>query len=402
MAKETKLLRKMYLMSDASIQKLKELDEAEKAFSILDKKMKTILYNKKLSAHTKWMLYSNLLQKYDNMRRQISLEYKNKVDSKGNKVETKDETDSPATKEQRFVTPINPFDQNIRDNIPNINDMDFSNEFENRDNSELFGEGELEPLSPNASRRLSAFSVASATKKSAVPLRHHLMQDLSWMANNDRDVADINITIPSVDDDDDDELDPPPKKKVKNSVSLTINGYIYSIHKDDVEDFKEFASEELRRYPKQTKLLDHRFQEWKKRKDREYREMAEAEQILVEKEKKRLKRRQEESETAKLLEQNRFEVEQKRQQKEQMEHWSGAEHISMTNRKSKSPVKTAVKTEKPKTTTTKIRAVSKTQPSVANMFPKSKSADERKARLEARLNNAQKGKGKSIQWYRMK
>lgn len=82
MAKETKLLRKMYLLSDASVQKLKELDDAEKEFTTLDHRMKKILYDKKLTGHTKWMLYNNLLEKYNNLRRKMSREYETTKDKR--------------------------------------------------------------------------------------------------------------------------------------------------------------------------------------------------------------------------------------------------------------------------------------------------------------------------------
>lgn len=127
MAKETKLLRKMYLLSDASVQKLKELDDAEKEFTTLDHRMKKILYDKKLTGHTKWMLYNNLLEKYNNLRRKMSREYETTKD-KRKKIESNTQTE----------TRVNPFDLNIRDNIPEFDEFGFSNGAENRNNKLSF------------------------------------------------------------------------------------------------------------------------------------------------------------------------------------------------------------------------------------------------------------------------
>lgn len=395
MAKETRLLRKMYLLSDASVQKLKELDDVEKAFTTLDKKMKQILYNKKLSGHTKWLLYSNLLQKYDALRRRMGHEYDVKIQS-SKKNDSEVQTDN--------ANKTNPFNQNIHDNIPDLNDLDFSNDFEQRNNSEFYnglenhiiGEGELEQLSPQSSRRLTAFSTASASKKSVVPLRHHLMQDPSWLGDDSHNLMNPDNTIleeeesPVYDEDRGEEEPneeyrlPPPPKKQKNSVSIELKGHVYSIHKDDVDDFRDFAAEEFTTYPKQEKLMNSRFQMWKKRKNKEFEELMKAEKIMIEKEKKR--KRIEEAALAKKMENNRREEEKKRREEERALHWSGTESVSSKNRKSKSPVAKQ-----------KTKSRGKEQLSVAAFFPKTKQGP---ARMTTR-SNFQKGGG-IVKWFRMK
>lgn len=298
MAKETKLLRKMYLLSDASVQKLKELDDAEKEFTTLDQRMKKILYNKKLTGHTKWLLYNNLLEKYNNLRRKMSQEYGKTKDSR-KKIET--DTQTETHQKQQAAPRVNPFDMNIHDNIPDFDELDFSNEFENQNNSEFFnnlenriiGEGELEPLSPNSSRRLSAFSVASASKKSTNPLRHHLMPDPTFIHDESYNFNNPNNTIPE--EELSGEIQTTPKKKAvkpKNSVTLFLNNHNYSIHKDDEHDFREFAADEFKKYPMQDKLQDWRFQLFKKRKNEEFIKQMEAEKQLVENEKIKAKKTQ--------------------------------------------------------------------------------------------------------------
>lgn len=382
MAKETKLLRKMYLLSDASVQKLKELDDAEKEFTTLDHRMKKILYDKKLTGHTKWMLYNNLLEKYNNLRRKMSREYETTKD-KRKKIESNTQTE----------TRVNPFDLNIRDNIPEFDEFGFSNGAKNRNNNEFFnnlenkidGEGELEPLSPTSNRRLSAFSVASTSKKSSNPIRHHLMQDPTFTPDESYSLANPDNTIHEIESDE--ETPVLLKKKThkpKNSVTLFINDHNYSIHKDDEDDFRDFAADEFKKYPMTEKLQDWRFQLFKKRKIKEFQEQMAAEKLMVDNEKKKAEKRKAEAEMAKLMDQNRREEEDNNREEEHIQHWSGA---STTNRKSKSPIKKRIKIVVPR--------IKPQQPSMAEVFVKTKPT-----RAVTRLQ--QKGKGKSVRWYHMR
>lgn len=51
--KDMQLLNKMYLMSEATIEKIKDVENMERNFTALDKSMKDVLYNKKLNDHEK-------------------------------------------------------------------------------------------------------------------------------------------------------------------------------------------------------------------------------------------------------------------------------------------------------------------------------------------------------------
>lgn len=53
MAKDSKALKKMYLLSESTFQKIKDIEDAERNFSTLDKAMKSVLYNNKISNHKK-------------------------------------------------------------------------------------------------------------------------------------------------------------------------------------------------------------------------------------------------------------------------------------------------------------------------------------------------------------
>lgn len=125
MAKETKQLKKMYLLSEAAVERLKQLDEVEKEFTVLDKRMKKILYSKKLKGHTKWIMYNHLLQKYNELRRKMSNEYHKELNAKKSSTENKTmETQTNATS-----PPTNPFGNIYQ---PNFDDLEFENEFENQ------------------------------------------------------------------------------------------------------------------------------------------------------------------------------------------------------------------------------------------------------------------------------
>lgn len=145
-------------------------------------------------------------------------------------------------------------------------------------------DGALPSLTPEQNRRLSAAS-------QALPLRHRLTTDPSFILNDSH-----NLSLDPIpeNDSDSDIVTPPRNAKPRDSVTLFLKGQNYSIHKDDEDDFREFAAEEFTKYPLQNTLHDYRFQLWKKRKDKEFQDAMQEEKNRVEKEKKRLERQREE------------------------------------------------------------------------------------------------------------
>lgn len=75
MAKDSKALKKMYLLSESTFQKIKDIEDAERHFSTLDKAMKSVLYNNKISNHKKLTQYTALLDKYMLLRKQLVAKY---------------------------------------------------------------------------------------------------------------------------------------------------------------------------------------------------------------------------------------------------------------------------------------------------------------------------------------
>lgn len=82
-------LKKYYLMTDESMKKLREINEAEKQFSTLDQRLKKILYNKRLSGHNKYILYSQLFNKLQQLR----AEYLKKYNTKNNEIKSTQTSD---------------------------------------------------------------------------------------------------------------------------------------------------------------------------------------------------------------------------------------------------------------------------------------------------------------------
>lgn len=329
MSKESTNLRKMYLLSDSSMQRLKELDKIEKEFTELDKRMKKILYSKELNAHDKWILYNDVLGKYNELRRQMAadVKHKNKPTPKKNSTTMETQTDDHELPQQqrRASVPNNPFTENIRTNVPDINGLSFANEFENQNNDDFYQDleynlsdtGNLEPISPNSSRRLSAATFA-------IPLRYNLNNDPSWL--NDSRVTNWETTpqrqlgpayymtprplgptyfntpihTPSVprpifEADEEAEmtnavaetLAPQKRAKEKTNLNITLYGNTYSINKDDEYDFREFAAESFGKSPHK-ELTDADFQKFKKRKMIEFKQRMEEEKQNVENERERV------------------------------------------------------------------------------------------------------------------
>lgn len=75
MAKEVKQLRKYYLLTDESMKKLREIENIEKQFSAVDRRLKKILYNRRLSAHNKYLLYAELFNKLQQLRQNLQMKY---------------------------------------------------------------------------------------------------------------------------------------------------------------------------------------------------------------------------------------------------------------------------------------------------------------------------------------
>lgn len=429
MSKENKLLRKYYLLTDASVKRLKEIEEAEKEFSILDRKMKQLLY-RKLPPYSKWQLYNSLLTKYDALRRQMYHKFgEKKVEKKTNEMEIQtDKIQTPAK------DTTNPFDDS---NAVEYNRLDFMNDFENRDNSrfynsletELNGRGELNSLTPNSSRRLTAASVASATKKSAVPMRHHLMAEPSWLHDDSR-LADNTIFEEDGDDDDNDVANAnnaprpststaaqgeyvlaPPKRQYsiagpgkdrtrKNSLSLALDGVVYHVHRDDYEDFKEFAAERRKKSPK-TMLYEKEFLKWQKKKDTEFEQrMAQERQFIAKAAEIDTQRKQQkkDDQLAQLVAKRRAEEEERRKEEDRAALFAEQEEVAPKSRNRRSgehkPSTKGARKQKGKTT------VVNAQPSVAKIFVKTKSNTDRDDRAAKR--QAQRGDGKRIRWIRIK
>lgn len=74
---DSKLLKKMYLLNEVTFEKLKDIENTERNFGSLDKAMREILYNKKINNHDKLLLYTNLLNKYLNLRKQLIAKHGN-------------------------------------------------------------------------------------------------------------------------------------------------------------------------------------------------------------------------------------------------------------------------------------------------------------------------------------
>lgn len=81
MAKELQQLKKYYLLTDESIKKLRETEAAENQFSVLDHRLKKILYNNRLTGYNKFVLYMDLFNKIYQLR-QDSIKKSNSQEKK--------------------------------------------------------------------------------------------------------------------------------------------------------------------------------------------------------------------------------------------------------------------------------------------------------------------------------
>lgn len=75
MSRDSKLLKKMYLLNESTFSKIKDIEDTERNFNRLDRQMRKILYGKNTSTHNKWLQYSKLLEKYMNLRKQMIAKY---------------------------------------------------------------------------------------------------------------------------------------------------------------------------------------------------------------------------------------------------------------------------------------------------------------------------------------
>lgn len=108
MTKDNRLLKKMFLLNESSFQKIKEIEDTERNFNALDKAMRAILYNKKLNNHEKLMQYTELLEKYLKMRKQLIAKY------------GEDSVKSHSIKEEK---PTNPFESAVKNNFPRLSNV---------------------------------------------------------------------------------------------------------------------------------------------------------------------------------------------------------------------------------------------------------------------------------------
>lgn len=113
MTKDSKVLRKMFLLNESSFQKIKDIDDTERNFDALDKAMRAILYNKKLNTHEKLIKYTDLLEKYLKLRKQLVAKYGE------NSVKTSLSTQQSNKKEKS----VNPFDAVNITNFPRLSTL---------------------------------------------------------------------------------------------------------------------------------------------------------------------------------------------------------------------------------------------------------------------------------------
>lgn len=114
MAKDSKLLKKMYLLSESTFQKIKDIEDTERNFTTLDRAMREILYNKKNNTHDKWQKYLNLLNKYIMLRKQLVARHGETTDKK-----TEDKTQKKVNDHSKK----NPFDDIDNTNFPRLSDV---------------------------------------------------------------------------------------------------------------------------------------------------------------------------------------------------------------------------------------------------------------------------------------
>lgn len=130
--KEMQLLKKMYLLSEATIEKIKDVEDMERNFTTLDKAMKEVLYNKKLNDHEKLQYYKNFLDKYLHLRKQLIAKHVDKPQPKAPKAPTLDfnqmlsQIPRPKTKFKAIDTVVFPEKFLFNHTVKPVKDVDLS------------------------------------------------------------------------------------------------------------------------------------------------------------------------------------------------------------------------------------------------------------------------------------
>lgn len=133
MARDSKLLKKMYLFNETTFQKIKDIEDTERNFNALDKEMHDILYSKKMNAHEKLTKYKQLLEKYIYLRKQLLTKYGNQ-DDKLDQIKRKRNSSLRNSSFPENVDKNNPFESQLENtNFPRL-----SNIFNNTDIPENF------------------------------------------------------------------------------------------------------------------------------------------------------------------------------------------------------------------------------------------------------------------------
>lgn len=71
MLTDKKKFEKWYLLNGMTFDKIKTMQDAETNFTALDKSLKNILYNRKMSTHDKFIRYTQLFEKYLKLRKEL-------------------------------------------------------------------------------------------------------------------------------------------------------------------------------------------------------------------------------------------------------------------------------------------------------------------------------------------
>lgn len=71
MLTDKKKFEKWYLLNGMTFDRIKTMQDAETNFTVLDKSLKNILYNRKMSTHDKFVRYTQLFEKYLKLRKEL-------------------------------------------------------------------------------------------------------------------------------------------------------------------------------------------------------------------------------------------------------------------------------------------------------------------------------------------
>lgn len=448
MSRQMKQLRKYYLMTDESMQKLKDIANTEKLFSMLDRQLKKVLYNKRLTGYNKFLLYSQLLGKLHQLRKERDKKFG--TQSKANR-ETKAtmtsndlSTQTAAlvneipvqtfADEQMYRTPANtsiqssvnetapnvtPINETIADTLAQNQDMSQGNDQSyflhpaNTDRANPFASPidyelpNLENLTVNEKQLASNYDPKFTSKLNWSEIDGELEAQTSpqkrrlsaaaMASASKKSAKQIPVTYDEEDgavggytnESDDPNLtiiDSPVRFRANpDHINMTINGIRYDMPAYDRDDFGEFAAEEFKKYPNLKSVSPTRFASWKKRKEKEYSARLREERRLIHE----VKKREEENSLAKEME----EVQRQKNAQQNEVNWN-AHHYAAAS--ATSTPKTKTKTP-PRAGTSKAKTPPRVDPnqiSVAEIYKKTKNIKT--------PYNKQSGDGKKMRWIQLK